>query len=240
VKISDMGEHEHAWEVPGEGYVATVTLVESELGAGDWSVVGMQVKATDGTALSADRLRNFAWASVLESARRQASAADVPPSPFARPSDPPPSFRADRRGRAGRSDRDYAELALAYLAFPPDRRRKAASTWSERFGRQPGRWRADIAKAKRFIEDDWLTDEGMLLVYGESIFERLEVESAIDAAETKVALLAGDGFGTAQRADLDYRIGRYARKMGMKPAEVRRELLRQARAEVDAFYSRGG
>ncbi|MFH7324853.1 hypothetical protein [Aeromicrobium sp. JJY06] len=231
-------EHAYTCEVPHAEHVATVTLVESERGTGDWSVIGIQVVATNGTTLSADRLRNLAWANVLESARAQAREVHNGASVvLSRPSDPPPSFRADRRGRAARSDRDYAELARAYLAFPPDRRRKAAATWSERFGRQPGRWRADIAKAKRFIEGGWLTGEGMVLVYGADIFEHLVGENELGAAEAAVDLLAGDGLGTPQRAWLDVQIERRARQTGLKPAEVRSELLRQARTKIDSYYS---
>ncbi|WP_435769731.1 hypothetical protein [Nocardioides sp. SYSU DS0651] len=241
MKISDVKRaNEHVTEVQGEGYVATVTLMESEPGAGDWVVVGIGVNATDGSTLSADRLRNFAWANVLESARRQASAADVPPSPFARPSDPPPAFRADRRGRAARTERDYAELAFAYLALPSDLRRKAASTWAERFHRKPGRWRADIAKAKRYIEDDWLTDEGMDLVFGDKWRDALAVENAVDDAEETLRLLGEEGAGTAERAKLEVTIGRIARENGWSESNVRAAWRRQLQRNLSEYYASGG
>jgi hypothetical protein len=165
-------------EVEGGRYRASVTLAESLPGAGDWSVASVTVTATDGSALTADRLRNFGWAGVLEAARRQATdiARDHGPR-FARPSDPPAAFRVSRQGRAKRTDRDYAELAAAYLAVPPDQRRKAVARWSEQFGRTPGRWRADMVKASKFIQGEGLTDEGMALVYGAAL-ANLDVDAA--------------------------------------------------------------
>lgn len=230
---------------------ASVALVETAPGCGDWSVVGVEVTTDDGAALSADRLRNFAWASLFEQARQQVQRSGEQPR-LALPTDPPAAFRVSRRGKAPRTEEDYADLAAAYLAFPADRRHKAASEWSARFGRTAQRWRMDIKRARDSYLEDYdagarkrngqpvydlrLTDEGMRLVYGEGISEQLEAEQNVGAYENRIDILTGGG-SEAERAALALKLGRKARAAGKTVGEVRRRTLERDEAVVAEFYS---
>lgn len=161
----------------------------------------------------------------------------VPSMGFARPSDPPQTFREDWRGKAPRTDEDYAALAVSYLAAGGSRR--IASEWSERFGRSAQRWRMDIAVAKRFIQKAqdgtlMLTEEGQRLAYGGPVaqheLDEIAVAEWLDVMER--------GADEVRRAAVTVATGRWSRKKGMTAREGLAHLIAQQRdtlAAAEAF-----
>ncbi|QIX27592.1 hypothetical protein ncot_14015 [Nocardioides sp. JQ2195] len=219
-------------EIETSVWRGAVTLAESVPGGGDWSVVGVEVSALDGSALSAARLRAVPWGELLERARVQVAGSSRR-SPFVSPSDTfLTAFTVDRRGKSARTERDYAELAAAYLAFGQERGHKAASHWAKKFGnRSAQRWRMDIKRAKEHYLEPTpegtlaLTDEAWLLIYGEDFFDVLEVENAIEAdveqIEDRIEDLVGqierlETSGLAMYADAQRDVGELARRNGVQ------------------------
>lgn len=225
-------------EIETSEWRGIVTLAESVPGGGDWSVVGAEVSALDGSALSAARLRAVPWGELLERARDEVSAPSRQ-SPFVRPSDLfLTAFTVDRRGRQARTERDYAELAAAYLAFGHERGHKAASHWAKKYGRTAQRWRMDLKRAKEDYLDTMpdgslgLTDEAWLLIYGDDFFDVLEVENAIEDTEAKVDRLENLGDGSTESAELMGRLQRHARKHRLTWEAVRQALLDRERQKL--------
>jgi hypothetical protein len=160
---------------------------------------------------------------------------------LSRPSDPPLAFREDRRGKSPRSDRDFAELAVAYLAAVS--RRAVAREWSERFGRNPQRWRMDLAKARELFivegsEGDLrLSEAGEILVYGRPLAPA-EVE---EIARAEWLDFMVNGTDSVKRGLEMVRVGRSARRSGVRVSQRERDLIalakrRLAQAEA-ALYS---
>lgn len=171
-----------------------VELEEPIPGSGDRRVVGVEIRAREGT-LTAGALRDAPYGDLMRTARAKAEklATGDKPRVLARPSDPPVTFRADRRGRASRTERDYALLALSYLAMGPEVRPHAAATWAHDFpeGGTKRTWLNRLVKAKRFVEGDRLTDKGMTLVHGVDWVERFEVEEKWDNALNLATMTPG-------------------------------------------------
>lgn len=162
-----------------------VELVEEIPGSGDSSVVGLEVRPNDGS-LTVGGMRDAPYGDVIRTARSEVHrlAAGRSTSAFRRPGDPPAAFRSDRRGRAPRTDEDYAQLAWAYLAMPKDSRRHAAAIWADRFPESGSKrtWLNRLVRAKRFVEEGELTDEGMVLVFGHGWQDRFESDHKWDGA----------------------------------------------------------
>lgn len=162
-----------------------VELAEEITGSGDRLVVGLEVRPRVGP-LTVGTLRDAPYGDVIRAARAHVEKTAVAGKPrvFARPSDPPAAFRSDRRGRASRSDKDYALLAESYLSMNKEARRHAAARWAEDFpeGGTKRTWLNRLVRAKRFVEGESLTEAGMALVYGEDWLERFEFDEQWDNA----------------------------------------------------------
>ena len=202
-----------------------VELAEQIPGSGDMSVVGLEVRPRVG-ALTVGTLRDAPYGDVIRAARAQVekTAAAGKPRVFARPSDPPAAFRGDRRGRAARTERDYALLAESYLAMSNEARRHAAATWAQDFpeGGSKRTWMNRLVRAKRLIEGESLTEDGMALVYGEDWLERFEFDEKWDSA-LNIATMApgGETWRKLQRDGKDPRQWRAAaqRTIGVRVDE---------------------
>lgn len=222
-------------QVEVDEWCGGVDLLESTPGGSDWSVVGVEVSARDGSPLSAARLRAVPWGQLFDQARASLEGA-VERSSLLSPSDVRlRAFATDRRGKAARSDRDYAELALAYLTFGQERRHKAASHWASKYGRTAQRWRMDIKRAKdSYLEVTGdgalrLTDDAWVLIFGDGIWEILAVEGETESLEEEIARLESLGDGSAASAEYLGRLRRKARKIGVSVPVLRDELLRRRR-----------
>jgi hypothetical protein len=101
-------------------------------------------------------------------------------------------FLEDGRGKARRSDRDYANLAHLYV-LRGESSRSLARDLATRHGGSIQTWRNRLTKAKRFTcltetfgekgdvrEIRVLTDEAMRLVYGDNYVSRFEDEAVKD------------------------------------------------------------
>ncbi len=228
-------------EVETSEWRGIVTLAESVPGGGDWSVVGVEVSALDGSALNAASLRALPWGEVLHRARAEVEAPSWR-SPFVKPSELfLAAFTVDRRGKSPRSERDYAELAYAYVHMLDDgERHKAAARWAEQYpGRSAQRWRMDIRRAKeRYVETSedgtlMLSEEGWALVFGEdflaSLASEIDFESGIESSESMIQKLHNLGDGSATSAELIGRLERHARRLTQERKHlVTREAVRQA------------
>ncbi|WP_269305852.1 hypothetical protein [Aeromicrobium sp. HA] len=174
-----------------------VELAEGIPGSGDMSVVGLEVRPRVG-ALTVGTLRDAPYGDAIRTARAEVERATAARRPrmFARPSDPPAAFRGDRRGRAARTDKDYALLAASYLAMGKEARRHAAATWAQDFpeGGTKRTWLNRLVRAKRFVEGERLTDAGMALVYGEDWLERFEFDEKWDNALNIATMTPGGKF----------------------------------------------
>lgn len=226
-------------EVEKGEWRGVVALVESVPGGADWAVVGVEVSALDGSALSAGKLRAAPWGGLLDQARAKVEATSTQ-SPLLSPSDVYlAAFTVDRRGKSARTERDYAGLAFAYLNFGQERGHKAASHWAAKYGsRSPQRWRMDIKRARgTYLEADsdgilGLTDEACLLLFGEDFFEVLQVENDVEGAESAIWRLESLGDGSTESSELMGRLGRVARRHGTTVEAVRDALLRRERRKL--------
>ena len=162
-----------------------VELTEEVVGSGDWLVTGVEVRPAEG-AVTVSSLRSAAYGDVIRRARAEVvkSAASRPKRIFARAGDPPAAFRSDRRGRSARTDEDYALLASAYLSMRPESRRQAAARWAKDFPEGGNRrtWINRLVRARQFVEGDYLTDEGMALVFGDDWQDRFDFDEKWDNA----------------------------------------------------------
>lgn len=172
-----------------------VELAEEIAGSGDLAIVALEVRPRAGT-LTAGTLRGAAYGSAFRAARAAVEqvAAKSQPRVLASPGDPPPAFRSDRRGRASRTEGDYARLALSYLALNVESRRRAAARWAEDFpeGGTKRTWLNRLVRAKRYVDGESLTDEGMALAYGDDWLERLEFDEKWDNALNIATIMPGD------------------------------------------------
>lgn len=104
-------------------------------------------------------------------------------------------FLEDRRGKAARDDRDYAQLAELYVGSGSPNRQLARDL-ATRYGGAVQSWRNHLTKARRFVEvrEEWdwddepvkvfqLTDDALRLLYGDDYVERFEWERDQDVAE---------------------------------------------------------
>lgn len=191
-----------------DGLGVRVELAEEPAGSGQWSTRAVEVRGLDGGSLTVSRLRSVAHGEVIRLAR-SAVAARVAASGsrlvFANLSDPPHAFRSDRRGRAARTDEDYAWLAWAYLRMLPEARRLAASRWAQDFpeGGNKRTWANRLTRARKFIDGDplkadRLKDEGMALVFGEGWQRDLQWDHAFDVA---TMIPGGERWRKLQRDD---------------------------------------
>jgi hypothetical protein len=172
-----------------------VELAEEQPGSGDMAIVGLEVRSVD-ESLTVGALRGAPYGPVTRAARAavQEAGAGRRPRMLARPSDPPPAFRGDRRGRAARTDEDYAQLAVSYLALAKDARRHAAAIWAERYpeGGSKRTWLNRLVRAKRYVEGEYLSEAGMALVYGEDWIDRFDFDAKWDSA-LNIATMAPGG-----------------------------------------------
>jgi hypothetical protein len=108
-------------------------------------------------------------------------------------------FLQDRRGKAAREDRDYAQLAELYVSRGSAGKHLARDL-ATRHGGAVTTWRSHLTKAKRFVEvrhevgyDDepvavaQLTDEALRLLYGDDYLRTFEWERDEDTAEQDLA-----------------------------------------------------
>jgi hypothetical protein len=188
------------WEYVGiEGeyrFVAHVRDTQST-----FEVVSVTVARADAEGLTARELRNAPYGRWITEARDAVEKVPGRRRMMLRPSDPPRVFMTDRRGKAPRSDVDYAVLAQCYLAASPGRRRRLASEWAERFpGVAKRTWMKHLGRAKRDFITSWvdvdtgeevvgLSEAWPRVVYGEDWESRLDSESELDAAVHRFRML---------------------------------------------------
>jgi hypothetical protein len=197
-----------------------VELAEEIPGSGDKSVFGLEVRPVDGS-LTVAGLRDAPYGDVIRTARSEVQkvAAGRRTSALRRPGDPPAAFRADRRGRAPRTEEDYAQLAWAYLAMPKDSRRRAAAIWADRFPESGSKrtWLNRLVRAKRFVEEEELTDEGMALVFGHDWQERFEFDHKWDSALNIATMTpGGEIWRRLQRDGKDPRAWQHAAQQAIR------------------------
>lgn len=122
-----VNERETVCSVERNGQRIGLTLREGTPGAGDWRVVGVSVDVTDLDAeqLTSNALRDLPLPTLVAEARQAIATTVRVASPFARVRDPLTPFLTSRRGRAARTDRDFAELAFEYDS------ERGSSSWRE-------------------------------------------------------------------------------------------------------------
>lgn len=181
-------------ELPDHGVTVAVTLGRQE--GSKLEAQRIEVTATEGERLTPKGLRELPWNRVLDLAAERVSEqaqAQGLEARLVRPSDPPKAFTRDYRGSAGRSEADYIDLALSYLAAGEGNRHKLATDWSNRFGNSATTWRKHLAKAKAYVEgagsDAHLNDHAMRVLFGDSYAEALAVEDQLADEEDLLLVL---------------------------------------------------
>ncbi|NED58721.1 hypothetical protein G3I24_48530 [Micromonospora aurantiaca] len=124
--------------------------------AGGWSLVTFAVQALDSTVgMTSRTIRALPIGELLTEARRAAgkTAETTPrksPFNFATPDGLRLApFLGDRRGKAERTDNDYAGLALTYALLLQDGVRSPIQHLAQRHGGSPGTWANRVAEARR-------------------------------------------------------------------------------------------
>lgn len=173
------------------GFVMRWWLREGDDGSNDWRASKFMVETVQGRSeLTAADVRALPVASSLRAASAKARTTNRLSAPFASVTDPPAVWRQDGRGRGGaRTDRDYAELAFAYVsAADPKSRRTLPRRWSEGFGGAVKTWQNRLAETRSRLlldNDDRLTEKAEQLLFGGA----LDIEQTLMEAERR---LSGD------------------------------------------------
>lgn len=206
-----------------DGLLITWRMQDQGDRSNDWRAVECNVQVDGRGELTAADLRALPLATSLKTASAAARRSIRPNSQLASVTDPPVVWRQDGRGRGGaRSDRDYAELAFAYVSASDAKSRRSLPTrWSERFGGAVKTWQNRLSEARARLlldSDDRLTATAERLLFG----DWLDVEAEVMEAERR---LAGD-WRPQERE-------RYV-------ANARRivDVLREDQRRVDEFYAR--
>lgn len=169
-----------------EGMTADVQFAESMQGSGDWRTVGYSVNVTahDGH-LRVSTIRDMPIGKIIATALEALRSKGSRITPLLSPSDIiPVAFLEDRRGKEGRTEQDYAGLALAIGAAGEGRRVDLPRRWAARYGGAARTWGNHISQAhKRGLldSDGEPTERAYLLYYGKSREELGYDDSLIDA-----------------------------------------------------------